>query len=323
MHAVVLKYLSFSLQEVNTGSILLVGPHQVGKYTLATRLLQPATAAQKHADRQQLWHLDTKYYTTDVSLRRSHPSQHAYQLAANSQGIVLVFAADSEASFQTVSQWAEQLPSSVGDVRLCVANKVDKVADQCSCAGEQKAELQRSSWLDAAIMWCAENQYEYIQVCSTNTQLDECLVWEEQQQGIHRVKQALEANYWPNLRMRQPQLAPRQQDCHEPSQFPTIADHTVEDSCSSSDLSEQGEHDCSQFQSAEEQLDQFDRMFGELRGESLVMALLSCIGAVYLQCKNSVRSFGFGFSRTCTVRCRLKNSGFPLDQNCCFCSHQR
>ncbi|KAL3158909.1 hypothetical protein ABBQ32_011624 [Trebouxia sp. C0010 RCD-2024] len=114
-------------------------------------------------------------------------------------------------------------------------------------------------------MWCAENQYEYIQVCSTNTQLDECLVWEEQQQGIHRVKQALEANYWPNLRMRQPQLAPRQQDCHEPSQFPTIADHTVEDSCSSSDLSEQGEHDCSQFQSAEEQLDQFDRMFGELR----------------------------------------------------------
>ncbi|KAL3135741.1 hypothetical protein ABBQ38_006210 [Trebouxia sp. C0009 RCD-2024] len=252
-------------QEVNNGSVLLVGPHQVGKYTLATRLLQPATAAEKHANCQQLWHLDTKYYTTDVSLQRSHPSEDAYQLATDSQGIVLVFAADSESSFQAVSQWAEQLPSSVGDVRLCVANKVDKVADQCSGAGEHKAELQRSSWLDAAIIWCAENQYEYIEACSTNTQLDAGLVWEEQQQGVHRVKQALEANYWPNLMMRQPQLTPQQQGCHEPSQFPSVADHTGEDGCSSSDLSEQEEHDFSQFQSAEEQLDQFDRMFGELR----------------------------------------------------------
>lgn len=247
---------------------MLVGAHQVGKYTLATRLLQPAIAAGKGADCQQLWHLDTKYYTTDVSLHRSHPSDQAYQLAATSQGIVLVFAADSEPSFQAVRQWAEQLPSSVGEVRLCVANKADAIADQCSSDAEQREELQRSSWLNAAMTWCAENQYEYIEACSTNTQLDKGLVWEEQQQGLHRIKQALEANYWPNLVMRQPQLTSPHQGCHESSCIAATADQDSEDGCSSSSLSDQDEHDFCHFQSAEEeQLDQFDRMFGELRGE--------------------------------------------------------
>ena len=260
------------LQEANNGSILLVGPCQVGKYALAKRLLQPAISAEKDADGQQLWHLDTKYYTTDVSIHRSHPSDHAYQQAIDSHGIVLVFAADSEASFQAVSQWAEQLPSSAGEIKLCVANKADTIAAQHTGACEQKVELWHSSWLTSAIMWCAENQYEYIEASSTNNQLDQQLVWEEQKQGIHRIKQALEANYWPNLVMKQPQLnhgeAP-QPGNHASSQ---TADQSNEDSCSSSDLSDEEEHAFSQFQSAEEeQLDQFDRMFGELRGEFLLL----------------------------------------------------
>ena len=259
------------LQEANNGSILLLGPPQVGKHTLSQRLLQPATAAEKEADCQQLWHLDTKYYSTDVSIHRAHPSDHAHQLAADSQGIVLVFAADSETSFRAVSQWAEQLPSSVGEVKLCVANKADAIAVQHKGACEPKAELQRSSWLSAATVWCAEHQYEYIEVSSTNSQLDQGLVWEEQRQGIHRIKQALEANYWPNLVMRQPQLnhaEPPQQGSHESSKVAHSADQDNTDSCSSSDLSGQDDHDFSQFQSAEEeQLDTFDRMFGELRGE--------------------------------------------------------
>ena len=263
------------LQEANNGSILLVGPCQVGKYTLAKRLLQPATGAEEDADGQQLWHLDTKYYTTDVSIHRSHPSDHAYQQAIDSQGIVLVFAADSEASFQAVSQWAEQLPSSAGEIKLCVANKADTIAAQHTSACEQKVKLRHSSWLTSAIVWCAENQYEYIEASSTNNQLDQQLVWEEQKQGIHRIKQALEANYWPNLVMKQPQLnhgeAP-QPGNHASSQ---TTDQMNEDSCSSSDLSDQEGHAFSQFQSAEEeQLEQFDRMFSELRGEFLQLVLL-------------------------------------------------
>lgn len=265
-------------QEANIGSVLLVGPRQVGKYTLAKRLLQPATAAGKDADGQQLWHLDTKYYTTDVSIHRAHPSDHAYQQATDSQGIVLVFAADSELSFQAVSQWAEQLPSSAGEIKLCVANKADTIAAEHTGACEQQSELRHSSWLTSAIMWCAEHQYEYIEASSTNNQLDQKLVWEEQKQGVYRIKQALEASYWPNLVMKQPQSshaeAP-QHGGHASIQTARTADQENEDSCSSSDLSDQEGHDFSQFQSAEEaQLDQFDKMFGELRGEFLLLQLL-------------------------------------------------
>ena len=266
------------LQEANNGSVLLVGPRQVGKYTLAKRLLQPATADDKDADGQQLWHLDTKYYTTDVSIHRSHPSDHAYQQATDSQAVVLVFAADSEPSFQAVSHWAEQLPSSAGEIRLCVANKADAIATQHAGACEQSTELQRSSWLTSAMMWCTENHYEYIEASSTNNQLDQNLVWEEQKQGIHRIKQALEANYWANLVMKQPHLnhaEPLQQGSHAASQSAQTADQEEnEGSCSSSDLSDQEEHDFTQFQSAEEdQLDQFDRMFSELRGEFILLQL--------------------------------------------------
>lgn len=266
------------LQEANNGSVLLVGSRQVGKHTLAKRLLQPATAADKDADGQQLWHLETKYYTTDVSIHRSSPSDYAYQQATDSQGVVLVFAADSEASFQDVSQWAEQLPTSAGEIKLCVANKADTIAAQHTGSCEQKVELRRSSWLTSAIMWCADNQYEYIEASSTNNQLDQILVREEQQQGIQRIKQALEANHWPNLVMKQPHLnhaEPSQQDSHATSQATQTADQENEDGCSSSGLSDQEGHDFGQFQAAEEkQLDQFDRMFGELRGEFMLIQLL-------------------------------------------------
>lgn len=266
------------LQEARIGSVLLLGPCQVGKYTLAKCLLQPATVAEKTADCQQLWHLDTKYYTTDVCIHRSQPSDRAYQQAQDSQAIVLVFAADSESSFQMVSQWAEQLPSSAGEIKLCVANRADTIAAQHIGTGEQEAELRRSSWLTSAMVWCAENQYEFIEASSTNTQLDQRLVREEQKQGIHRIKQALEANYWPNLVMKQPKLNHAElpeHSSHESSQTGLHADQDNADSCSSSTASDNEGPDFSQFQSAEEeQLDQFDRMFGELRGECFWLLLL-------------------------------------------------
>ena len=261
-----------SLQDESNGSILFVGAQQVGKYSLVSRLLCPTTAADKDSDQQQLWHLDTKYYTTDVSIHRLRPSEDALQTAADSQGLVLVFAAESEASFLAVSQWAEQLPSAAGEIRLCIANKADSILLRGNNATGQQAQLQRSSWLDAASVWCAEHQFEYIEVSCTNRQLDRDLVWDEQQQGIHRIKQALEANYWPHLAMKQPQLNhadPKPQSSHEPSL--TGAGAAIQQNGkaagSSSDSCDE-DKTLNAFQSAEEaELDQFDKMFGKLRGE--------------------------------------------------------
>lgn len=278
------------LQEESNGSILVVGAQQVGKYSLVSRLLCPITAADKDSDKQQLWHLDTKYYTTDVSIHRLHPSQNALETAASCQGLVLVFTAETEASFSVVSQWAEQLPSTVGEIRLCVANKVDAIALQGNDAPGQQAMLQRSSWLDAVSVWCAENQFEYIEASSTNTQLDKDLVWEEQQQGVHRIRQALEANYWPNLSMKQPQLNHAElkpQSGQEPCLSAAGADieqsseaaGRFSDSCDEDDS-------LNAFQSAEEaELDQFDRMFGELRGEYVTLTCSNnSLWSVYHAC---------------------------------------
>ena len=263
------------MQEQQCGRILVVGPQQVGKYTLVSALLQPAAPAEKESTQEQLWNLDTKYYTTNVSICRQHLSKDAHNLAETSHGIVLVFAADSEASFLAVRDWAEKLQGSVGEVRLCIANKADALSN--SDAFEQKPACQRSSWLDCAMTWCAENNYEYITTSSTNSQIDRRLVWEEQAQGIHRVRQALEASYWPNLTLKQPQLKQLPvhiQNSHEPSLTALGDDADQGGSLVSSASSQSDEAEFAAFQSAEEaELDQFDRMFGELRGEHVSSSL--------------------------------------------------
>ena len=250
-----------------------MGAEQVGKYSLVRRLLLPANATDKASDTQQLWHLDTKYYTTDVSVQRSIPTEEAHQLAADVQGLVLVFAANSEASFTAIKQWAEQQPSSISEIKLCVANKADAIAANHASA-EQAAVMQRTGWLDAAMLWCAENQLEYIEASSINSSLDESLVLDEQQQGIHRIRQALEANYWPNLVMKQPHLnltEPQSQNSQQSSQIADnlgTAQTSTTASSTSSQSSDGADDSFAAFQSAEEaELDQYDKMFGELRGE--------------------------------------------------------
>ena len=261
-----------ALQADIEGQVLVVGTPLVGKYTLTSRLIRPAKALSKQSDSKQLWQLDTKYYTAAVNIRRLPPSDEAHQLAVSSPGLVLVFNANLESSFLTVSKWAEQLPSSVADVRLCVANKVDQLLKQTESTAQAAPDLQRSSWLQDATTWCAKNQFEYIETSSTNRQIDMSLIWEEQQQGVLRVRQALEANYWPGLKMKQLQSqtrAPEQEGNQELSHTGlgngiNHADDSVS-GCSGQLEAELDSFDA--YQSAEEaELDQFDKMFGELRG---------------------------------------------------------
>lgn len=264
------------------GQVLVVGTQQVGKYTLVGRLVHPAGTHSKQSGAKQGWQLDTKYYTAAVHIARSPPSQQACEQALTSQGLLLVFDASAEASFSAVSMWAEQLPGSVADIRLCVANKIDKIARQTDSTSEVGPELQRSNWLQAATTWCAENQFEYIEVSSTDRQLDDRLVWEEQQQGVCRVKQALEANYWPGLEMKQQSELPEPQaESSQGSSHTAINNgtHRCNEGASSSTGSSEADLDgFNAFQSAEEaELDQFDKMFGELRGMSSCVLVLSCI----------------------------------------------
>ncbi|KAA6418025.1 MAG: hypothetical protein FRX49_12025 [Trebouxia sp. A1-2] len=259
------------LQGNTVGQILFVGAPQAGKYSLVSCLLSPAKTLSKQSEFRQIWHLDTKYYTTAVSISRLHPATQATEQALLSQGLLLVFDATSEASFVAVSKWAALLPKSVGDIRLCIANRVDQLPRQSINKAEAVPELQRSSWLQAAQLWCTDNQFEYIEASSTDRKLDENLVWDEQQQGVCRIKQALEANYWPGLEMKQHQPQPTAPDvhgCQGPSQI-AVTNGTMqsaETASASSGNTESDPNAFEDFQSADEaDLDQFDTMFGELR----------------------------------------------------------
>ena len=265
-------HLPVILQGNTVGQILFVGAPQAGKYSLVSCLLNPAKTLSKQSESSQIWHLDTKYYTTAVSISRLHPAEQATEQALLSQGLVLVFDATSEASFVAVSKWAAKLPNSVGDIRLCIANRVDQLPRQPNTKAEAVPELQRSSWLQAAQLWCTDNQFEYIEASSKDRKLDESLVWDEQQQGVCRIKQALEANYWPGLEMKQhhSQAAAPYADNLQGSYQSAVTNGTWqsdETANGSSGTTESDPNGFEDFQSADEaDLDQFDTMFGELRG---------------------------------------------------------
>lgn len=253
------------------GQILFVGAPQAGKYSLVSCLLSPAKTLSKQSESRQIWHLDTKYYTTAVIIGRLHPAEQATEQALLSQGLVLVFDATSEASFVAVSKWAASLPKSVGDIRLCIANRVDQLPRQPNTKAEVVIELQRSSWLKAAQLWCTDNQFEYVEASSADRKLDENLVWDEQQQGVCRIKQALEANYWPGLEMKphHPQPTAPNADSCQGSYQNAVTNSTWQSDETASGSSGNTESDTNgfeNFQSADEaDLDQFDTIFGELR----------------------------------------------------------
>ena len=268
----------------------IVGGPGVGKYTLVCRLVDPAQPHSKQSSAAQLWHLNTKYYTTQVQINRQYPSTEAQQQAGISQGLVLVFAATSEATFLDVSRWAEQLPDLAAEIRLCIANKVDQLHQQQNGVNGNLT-LQRSSWLQEAAAWCAEHQFEYIEASSTDSQLDSALVYDEQSQGVNRVRSALEANYWPGLVMKQPQLQaqpeqqqpqlhmqPKQQNGHANGHTAPASNgirHEQQDAASPSD-SDADLETFNSFQSAEEaDLDQYEKIFGELRG--MIIELQLCL----------------------------------------------
>ena len=83
------------------------------------------------------------------------------------EAVVLVFDATSEASLAEVQRWAAASALQAAEIRLMVANKVDRLmkgphAD--SSVESSPTALKRSSRLAAAQAWCSEHLYEYIEV---------------------------------------------------------------------------------------------------------------------------------------------------------------
>ena len=193
--------------------IALLGGPQVGKATL----LQRITSSQA-CSTSGVWHIDTKYYTATASLATARDLEDGRRLAAACEALVLVFDASQEASFQAVREWESLLEADCAEVRLCIANKADKLA---SAAGGTRAP-----WLQAASQWCADHLYEYVevrlatltwaarkhsvsyltcsnmQVSAADAEADAQLILDGETQGVPRIVAALEAHTWPGLRLK-------------------------------------------------------------------------------------------------------------------------
>lgn len=267
------------------GEVLVVGGAGVGKRCLLSRLLNIKEASSgQPLQQQQPWGLDTKYYRAQVLVERQLPTAKANPAAATCGGLVLVFAADQDSSFLAVKQWVEQLPSDVADVRLCVANKVDKLQNPRS--SQQESAVQRTPMLQEAMQWCADSLFEYIEVSSTDVELDQQLVWEEQQQGVRRVKEALEAHMWPGLKMKPKQTQHGQHalPANHAGCETTQPEQSVADLGSASDADT---GDFKAFQNAEEaEFDQLDKMFEELRSKLLCQTCIDMVMVLVDRCQN-------------------------------------
>lgn len=83
------------------------------------------------------------------------------------EAVVLVFDATSEASLAEVQRWAAASALQAAEIRLMVANKVDRLMKGPHADGSIEGSptaLKRSSRLAAAQAWCSEHLYEYIEV---------------------------------------------------------------------------------------------------------------------------------------------------------------
>ena len=82
------------------------------------------------------------------------------------EALVLVFDADSEASLLEVQRWAAGGAADAAEVRVVVANKVDRLVEAPTAIGSAGATppaLQRNAWLAGAQAWCSEHHFEYIE----------------------------------------------------------------------------------------------------------------------------------------------------------------
>ena len=133
--------------------LAIVGDPQVGKKALLERILhRPPLSSVESA----IWTIDTRYYLADVSCLITSP-----QLASRPQdyeAVVLVFAVDQQQTFETCKLWASQADISQAEVRLCVANKCDKLSSPSS-----EAAAQHQLWAESCREWCSQEYFEYIE----------------------------------------------------------------------------------------------------------------------------------------------------------------
>ncbi|XP_046549922.1 alpha- and gamma-adaptin-binding protein p34-like [Haliotis rubra] len=136
------------------------------------------------------WHIDTKYYTADVSLctslRRTIGNQ---EFATAVQAFIVYFDPKQESTFELVKAWMPYLEQIEPEILILVCNN----SSHTDAVGRISTQ-----------QWCIDNSFELVELNPELDNEDEDLEDDfVETTGIKRIIQALHAHTWPNLILKQ------------------------------------------------------------------------------------------------------------------------
>uniref|UniRef100_A0A1D1Z979 Ras-related protein Rab-8B n=1 Tax=Anthurium amnicola TaxID=1678845 RepID=A0A1D1Z979_9ARAE len=217
--------------------ILLVGPLNVGKRTLLSRLLTIDSSDELDSWTGILchgWTIDTKYYSADLSIWTAQLdgdfSLGMLPIENQLDALLMVFDMSDASSFGTLQNWVSGVDIQKFEILLCIGNKVDLLPGHFAhveyrrCLQQQGesgfdphpefldyeiSEAEGSSLLGkeepsceirkSCLEWCSQYNIEFIEACASNAYFDKCLSVDGDVQGVERIFGALSAHMWPGM----------------------------------------------------------------------------------------------------------------------------
>lgn len=136
------------------------------------------------------WHLETKYYTVDLFLHTVEDIVASPEFVDTIEALVIHFDPLEEKSFGNVAAQLPVLDGYDAEVQIIVCESLNQVEDNIS-----------NKYLD----WCVKNKFELVELCSQRqNEADDDGEEEDDYEisGYRRILGALQAHFWPNLKMK-------------------------------------------------------------------------------------------------------------------------
>ncbi|XP_041360600.1 alpha- and gamma-adaptin-binding protein p34-like [Gigantopelta aegis] len=136
------------------------------------------------------WHVDTKYYTTDVHLCTTHERTIGDQTFAEAvEAFVIHFDPKQVESFKLVKAWLPYLEQIDPEIQILACE---------NCSHDDTVSRL------TAQTWCIENSFELVELSPLDDDDDDDVENDfPETTGIKRIIQALHAHSWPNLKLKE------------------------------------------------------------------------------------------------------------------------
>ncbi|KAG2429360.1 hypothetical protein HXX76_011126 [Chlamydomonas incerta] len=179
--------------------VLVAGAQSVGKTSLV-RAFSGSAAPVGSPDGTVQWHIDTKYYRTDVDVRECPDATIEASTSGQPEALVLAFSLKEPKTFATAQAVASRFDLEAVEVKLLIGTHADSLAPTSGSAAELET-AEQPTWFQKAADWSIENGFELIICCPTVPAVDAALTLDGDRQGVARVVEALQAHMWPNLEL--------------------------------------------------------------------------------------------------------------------------